>query len=74
MLEDAACRVGGDVSDRVIFAQYFGEDTPLLADRNYSSPWDYPYAFVDVSERQHGPTLAAPHGSIGGAESGEHRS
>ena len=44
-------------SFRLIFAQYFGVDAPLLEDRSYSSSWPSPYALVDVSGIQRGPNL-----------------
>jgi hypothetical protein len=38
-------------SFRVVLAQYFGGDLPVLEDRSYFSTWTVPYGFIDVSGR-----------------------
>jgi hypothetical protein len=35
---------------RVLLAQYFGDDAPLLPDHSYSSPYHHPYDLHDVTE------------------------
>lgn len=53
---------GGDNSDlypqitpvnsfRLLFNLYFGTNLDLLPDRNYFSGWEYPYAFIEVTDR-----------------------
>lgn len=36
---------------RVIFNTYFGTDLPLLEDKTYFSSWDYPFDFIEVTDR-----------------------
>ena len=52
-------------SFRLVFAQYLNEDIPLLEDRSYSSTWQSPYDFVDVTDVQRGPHLPFPGGQLG---------
>lgn len=37
---------------RMVFNRYFGATYPLLEDRSYYSPWQQPYAFVEIPEKQ----------------------
>ena len=36
---------------RFVLNSYLGTDLEYLEDRNYFSPWHFPYAFLDVTER-----------------------
>ena len=36
---------------RIIFNHYFGTNFKLLNDKNYFTTWDYPFKFIDITDK-----------------------